>query len=94
MSACNSVQPLQDANELSTFTSDINLCAEAQSTLKRPAKWIRVEAVGASPSLVLRLGEGRSITRTFTPYVGWELCAEITHILDETADVTKVTVGW
>ena len=95
MNECQTIGPLQDLAELSTFSSDIDLTAETVSTLKRPARWLRVEAVSGAASLVLKVGAGRGVSRTVTVSAGWEITAELVGITASgTANVTRVTVGW
>jgi hypothetical protein len=87
------VGPGEDAKQYSTFTGDLDLCAKDESEQEHAARFLRVEAVGQSPSLVLELGPKRTV-RTFTVAAGWELRCQIAGILNETANVTRVTVGW
>lgn len=84
-----------DLLEVTSFASDLDLTLATTSAVGRPARYIRVDTVGADPHLVVvMLAGGAMTTRTLHPEAGREYFGKFCKILDESSNLTKVTVGW
>lgn len=98
MAAPHSIEPLDDLEPIaaSAWGSADKSLVDADGQC---ARYIKVVAVGAAPSLVLNLRNGK--TRTFTAAnalvaAEWETPygLKIASIDTTTADITSVLVGW
>ena len=90
------IEPYDDCQQYTTFTSDIDLTSTAQSSaavIRGHARGIRVDVVGSGTLALVFSGSGGT-TRTFTVTAGWELTAAKILTIKSTTNVSRVTVGW
>lgn len=91
MSEPNSLEPLGDLLQYTSFASDIDLTKASPAC--RAARWIKVEDVSGGTTLKLEFEDNPGVTRTLTVTAGWERRAKIRKII-ATTNVSRVTVGF
>ncbi len=97
MSSSDSLSSAVTAKKFTSFAGDIDLLTEvptAGAAKKRPARRIRINAVGASPALAVKFADGS--TCVFSELVANEVFdVQVSAILAAgTSNVTSITVFW